>query len=75
MADEDRAQDREIREWELNNAPRPDPVRYQPGDAGYGPAECEDCDDEMPAERRANGWTLCTACKSVREVRDRQFRR
>jgi len=65
---EDIAQDIELRQWERNNLGRnPGQTKFQPGEAGYGPAECEECGDEMPAERRAWGFKLCVSCKQVME--------
>lgn len=65
---EDTAQDHEIKVWELNNVHRkPEPAVKSPGEPGYGPEECEKCGDDMPDVRRAYGFTLCTACKSLTE--------
>lgn len=61
-------------QWERNNRSRPAPVRYAPGDAGYGPEDCEGCGAEMPAARREHGFTICVACKTVQEDRERNFR-
>lgn len=74
MEIEEAAQEHEAREWEARNKARtPEPI-YQPADPGYGPAECVECDEEMPAQRRAYGYHLCTKCKSARETgRPRRF--
>lgn len=68
MSQEDRAQEHEQQEWELRNIGR----KYQPapaaaGDTDYGPAECEECEDPMPALRRANRFRLCTECAAEAE--------
>ena len=67
MSLEDRAQEHEAKEWAYRNAARPERVTYKPGDAGYGPAFCEECESPMPELRRANGWVLCTSCQSAVE--------
>lgn len=67
MSMEDRAQEHEAAEWARNNAPRPQKPTYQPGDAGYGPEFCDECESPMPELRRANGWVLCTSCQSAVE--------
>jgi RNA polymerase-binding transcription factor DksA len=67
MSDEDRAQELELKEWERNNRSRQAPVKYSPGDHGYGPAECVNCDEVMPAVRREHGFDLCVACKTISE--------
>jgi len=70
MSMEDVAQDVELREWERNNLARSrGPTKFQPSDAGYGPAECDECGDEMPAERRAWGFMVCVSCKQAMERR------
>lgn len=69
MSIEDKAQEHELALWEQNNRPRNEPVRYAPADAGYGPEECEICEDTMPTERRAWGYQVCVACKSRQEAR------
>lgn len=63
----DAAQDIELKQWELNNASRPAPVKYAPGDEGYGPSTCVRCDEDMPAARRAHGFTICVSCKEIEE--------
>lgn len=68
MSMEDAAQDHEVRIWEINNRPRPEAKKYAPGQDGYGPEECVECGDDMPALRRENGWCLCTACKAKTEA-------
>lgn len=72
MSLEDKAQDAELQQWMINNAPRPAPVRYSPDDAGYGPEFCVKCDTEMPTARREHGFKLCTDCKSLQEQHDQQ---
>lgn len=72
MAFEDTAQDVELKQWELNNlAHSRGPIRFSPGEPGYGPDECEECGAKMPAERRAWGFDLCVDCKSAQEKRGR----
>lgn len=73
MSQEDKAQEQELMQWERNQS-RPAPVRYAPGDAGYGPAECEYCDADMPAARREHGFTVCVDCKTKLEARERNSR-
>ena len=68
MSIEDNAQAHEAQEWEIRNRAR-EVVSYKPGDKGYGPAECVDCDAEMPPERRAYGFTVCVPCKSALEAK------
>lgn len=75
MSQEDHAQELELREWERNNAGRPAPVKYQPGDHGYGPAQCVSCDDDLPAVRREHGFDLCVPCKTAAEHVDRRYAR
>lgn len=67
MSIEDKAQDHEAAEWEHRNAPPPPRPTFKPGDAGYGPKECDECESTMPPLRRANGWVLCTRCQSLVE--------
>lgn len=72
MADEDRAQDIELREWEANNRSRNvTKVRYSPGEVGYGPEFCkvEVCGEEMPEQRRAWGFCICIDCQQRAEER------
>ena len=64
---EDRAQEHEAMMWEQVNRPR-EVKTYAPGDAGYGPEECDNCGADMHQVRRANGWRLCTPCQSAREI-------
>ncbi len=71
---EEAAQLHEAKEWEMRNAARiPEPI-YHPSDPGYGPAECVQCDEEMPAQRRAYGYHLCTKCKSALEAKPSTWR-
>lgn len=74
MSMEDIAQEVELKQWELNNASRQAPVKYAPGDAGYGPAECDECGSDMPAARRAHGFTICVACKTSQELQQKHRR-
>lgn len=74
MSQEDRAQEQELMQWELNNRSRPEPVRYSPGDAGYGPEDCDGCGAEMPTVRREHGFTICVGCKSAQESRAKLHR-
>lgn len=75
MADEDRAQDVELREWEVNNRSRGAKVRFAPGEPGYGPEFCAVavCEMEMPPERRAWGFTICVECQRRAEERARRM--
>jgi hypothetical protein len=78
MSPEDRAQALELREWESNNerASSGKAVRYQPGDAGYGPEFCVigSCGEELPAERRTWGFNICVECKARMERAGRNGR-
>lgn len=71
MNQEDLAQAEELIQWSRLNAPRPVRPVYKPGDEGYGPEYCknDECEADMPENRRADGQTLCTTCKSMVEVR------
>lgn len=64
---EDRAQHHEAMMWELANKPR-EVKKYRPEDPGYGPAECEECGDDMHPVRRGHGYRLCTPCQTAKEV-------
>lgn len=64
---EDRAQQHEAMMWTMANTLPRAPV-YQPGDRGYGPAECTKCGDDMHEVRRRDGRVLCTPCQSAREI-------
>lgn len=75
MSIEDYAQQQELMRWELNNQSRPDPVRYEPGQPGYGPEFCVLCDEDMPAARREHGFKICVSCKSAQEADDRHYYR
>ncbi|BCP56336.1 hypothetical protein K32_49530 [Kaistia sp. 32K] len=75
MSAEDQAQQVELREWERNNASRPAPVKYKPGDHGYGPAHCVSCDDDMHPARREHGFDLCVPCKTIAEQAGNQYAR
>lgn len=67
MSLEDQAQEQEALEWAARNAPRAARPMFEPGQPGYGPQFCEECESAMPALRRANGWVLCTTCQSAVE--------
>lgn len=67
MSFEDKAQEHEAMEWAQINAPRPPQPTYKPGEPGYGPELCKDCDETMPDVRRAYGFLRCTACASALE--------
>ena len=67
MSMEDQAHEREVAEWAARNAPRTPRPTFEPGQKGYGPKYCEECESEMPELRRANGWRLCTGCQSAVE--------
>lgn len=73
MSLEDKAQELELAVWEHNNRPRGEDVRFGPGDAGYGPEECEECGEVMPTKRREYGFRLCTDCKSAQERPGRRW--
>lgn len=73
MSVEDLAQDVEAQEWERNNRPRTQRRLLEPHETGYGPAECTDCEIEMPDLRRAMGCCLCTDCAERAEQRSRQI--
>lgn len=73
MSIEDYAQEQELMRWELNNRARPEPVKYLPGEAGYGPETCVECDEDMPAARRAHGFEICVVCKSKLEAIGRHY--
>lgn len=75
MSFEDRAQEVELQDWERNNNRQFERHTYQPGEPGYGPAECVECGDDMPVQRRTMGATLCTACKTQQEQQDARYRR
>jgi RNA polymerase-binding transcription factor DksA len=72
MSEADRAQEVEALDWAHNNRPRkPLPV-FAPHDKGYGPAECVECGDSMPALRREMGCSMCTECTDFMEQRQKQ---
>lgn len=75
MADEDRAQDVELREWEANNRSRGAQVRFAPGEPGYGPEFCQvkTCEVDMPEQRRAWGFRVCVDCQQRAEDRARRM--
>lgn len=67
MSIEDLAQEVELRDWEQRNNFVSTKRTFEPGERGYGPAQCVECEDDMPPQRRAMGSTLCTACKTLEE--------
>lgn len=73
MSIEDKAQEHEAQIWEINNMRRHHRTHTtaKPGDRGYGPAECEECEAEMPNVRRGYGFSLCVPCASRKERRQR----
>lgn len=73
MSQEDIAQDLELKQWEQNNSRRA-LQQYAPTDPKYGPALCEECDDQMPAIRRSLGKHLCTSCQDIEDRRKKLFR-
>lgn len=73
MSLEDKAQEIELKQWELNNKPRPAPLRYSPGDAGYGPEFCDECGSDIPRERREHGYSVCVDCKSKQEAKNKHI--
>lgn len=77
MSSEDRAQEQELAEWERlqKRAASRVSIVYKPSEIGYGTADCRECGDQMPAERRAMGQTLCTQCQSSEERHNKQYGR
>lgn len=71
MSLEDKAQEHEAAIWAQNNRPR-EVKAFKPGEPGYGPAECVDCEREMHKVRRGYGFIRCTACASALEPTDRR---
>jgi RNA polymerase-binding transcription factor DksA len=67
MSIEEKAQELECAEWEARNAPRPTRPTFRPGEPGYGPEECAECDDPMPDLRRTMGCHLCAPCQTAYE--------
>ena len=68
MSEEDRAQEAELREWEINNRSRSaGKVKFKPDEEGYGPEACTSCEDDMPEQRRAWGYEICVVCSEYRE--------
>ncbi|QNJ57348.1 TraR promoter binding protein [Pseudomonas phage Dolphis] len=76
MADEDIAQEIELRQWVHNNRSRDVKVRFAPGEPGYGPELCsnERCEVDMPVQRREWGFKLCVECQGAIEQRQRHMR-
>jgi RNA polymerase-binding transcription factor DksA len=71
MSIEDIAQEVELLDWERNNRPRTVRRLLEPTEPGYGPAECGECEDQMPDLRRAMGCVLCVDCTELAERRKR----
>lgn len=71
MSAEDKAQEIELKQWERDNKASSEPIRYEPTEAGYGPAECQACDANMHPVRRSYGFKLCVSCQQAREPRRR----
>lgn len=69
MSTEDIAQEVEAAEWARNNRVRTPRAMFSPGSIGYGPAECESCEIEMPDLRRAMGSCLCVDCTEREDLR------
>ncbi len=67
MDDADITQERLEREQMLRNRVEQRPLLY-------GPEECDQCGDEMPAIRRQHGFRLCVECQTLRE-RNQKLRR
>lgn len=40
-----------------------------------GAAECQECDEPMPDERRLGGYSLCVECVSAAEAMAKRFGR
>lgn len=76
MAEEDIAQEVELRQWELNNRSRDTKIRFAPGEPGYGPEFCSNslCTADMPVKRREWGFFLCVDCQERIEQRQRHMR-
>lgn len=74
MSLEDNAQAHEAQEWAIRNQPR-EVARYAPSDAGYGPAECQECGAGMHPVRRGYGFKMCTPCQSALEAKPAPGRR
>lgn len=62
MSLEDNAQFHEAQEWAIRNRAR-EVVTHQPGEPGYGPAECAECGADMHPVRRGHGYQVCTECQ------------
>jgi len=71
MSIEDIAQDVEALDWERNNRPRAARRLFEPTEPGYGPAQCGECEDDMPDLRRSMGLCLCVGCTELAERRKR----
>lgn len=74
MSDEDKSIENEMLLWSIANKPKQQQVKFEPGSPGYGPAECDECGNDMPTVRRAYGYTECVGCASVREIKEAQYR-
>lgn len=67
---EDMAQQHEAQLWEERNSHWDrQPAVKNPGDPGYGPAECDDCGEDMHPVRRRYGFKACTKCQSEVEAK------
>lgn len=73
MSFEDLAQAVEAQEWERNNTPRTARALFEPDDDRYGPEFCAECEEEMPALRRAMGKSVCTTCTERIERKRKMF--
>jgi len=69
MSAEDRAQELEVKVWEQNNRPRTELVKFEPGQEGYGPEECDECGADMHPVRRGYGFKVCVSCQTALERR------
>jgi hypothetical protein len=67
MTSEDKAQEIELRQWEINNRSRGQ-VKYLPTEPGYGPEEC-DCGAAISVLRREYGFVRCVSCQTELEAR------
>lgn len=43
--------------------------KFTSEEEGYGPEECEECDEPMIIARREYGFKLCVPCKELTERR------
>ena len=75
MSLEDRAQEHEAHIWSINNRPRSVARTFQPGEDGYGPEVCEECEAAMHPVRRGYGFKMCTPGQSALEAKPAPGRR